>query len=424
LRQLQVAYDIDLVTFSRVHHQPDRAAREAARGALRSVAAFVAEPTPLPCEQSTLRRIGDHLRSLFSGRAYTYYQYHSRHFAAQLRAVLRKATPDLVHLDSVDLHRWLLELPRVPTACTHHDIESELLRLRARRVNGTVLRHYMLLQANRVEQLQRELCPQLALNVMMSEVDAQRLRALAPGVATTVVPNGSDTDYFQPNDAPAVAGRVLFVGPTYSHPNRDAVEFLLQEIWPVVHAADRSTSLRLVGSSAPLDRARYDAAPAVRSLGYLADIRPALSEACCCVVPIRVGGGTRLKLLDAWAMGKAVVSTSIGCEGLEVADGENILIRDSPRAFADAVLEVLHDAGLRSHLERNARRTAVDVYSWSVVGQRIRTAYDELLGRSTAPSEAVRPVVAASAPASTQGRRVFLEDGDDVGSVRLEKLGN
>src|SRR5207253_1658098 len=114
---------------------------------------------------------------------------------------------------------WLPELPPVPIACTHHDIDSELLRLRARHVDHIVPRRYMLLQAARVERLERELCARFALNVVMSEVDAEKLRALAPGAATVVVPNGTDTEYFQPNGAVSVPGRVAFVGPTYSHPN-------------------------------------------------------------------------------------------------------------------------------------------------------------------------------------------------------------
>jgi glycosyltransferase involved in cell wall biosynthesis len=96
-------------------------------------------------------------------------------------------------------------------------------------------------------------------------------------------------------------------------------------------------------------------------------------------VPIRIGGGTRVKILDAWALGKAVVSTSLGCEGLDAVDGENILIRDTPDAIAGGILEVLHDPRLRARLERNARRTATETYSWSVVGRLIRSAYDQLL---------------------------------------------
>jgi glycosyltransferase involved in cell wall biosynthesis len=399
LRQLQAAYDIDLVAFFRVNHQPDRAARDASRSALQSVAAWVAEPTAIPSEHSVPRKLWDHVRSVIRGRAYTYYLYDSPSFASRLRGVLRAQTPDLVHLDSMDLHRWLPELPPVPITCTHHNIESELLRRQARCLNRPVLRQYLQFQANRVERVERELCPRVALNVMMSDLDARTLLALAPGAATAVVPNGTDTDYYHPDGAESVAGRVAFVGPTYSYPNWDAVEFLLQEIWPRVRAADRSTSLRLIGRAAPADQARYDAEPGVTTLGYVPDIRPAVSEARCCVVPIRIGGGTRLKILDAWAMGKAVVSTSIGCEGLDAVDGENILVRDAPGAFADAVLQVLSDARLRSRLEQNARRTAVETYGWDVVGQRIRSAYAEVLSRS-----ALRPAHPARAPrGSTSG---------------------
>jgi glycosyltransferase involved in cell wall biosynthesis len=384
LKQLHEAYDIDLVTFFRKNHQRHRPARAAARAALEQVADSVAEPTPIPSEHSALRKIWNHLRSVVSGRAYTYYEYDSSAFGQRLRAVLRARTPDLVHLDSLDLHRWIPQLPPVPIACTHHDVDSELLRRRAGQLNGTARRQYLLLQATRAERVERELCPQLALNVMMSDIDARKLRAHAPGAVTVVVPNGTDTDYFQPNGNQSVAGRVAFVGPTYSHPNRDAVEFLLREIWPRIRAAAGSASLQLIGHSSPADRARYDAEPGVTTLGQVPDIRPALAEARCCVVPIRAGGGTRLKILDAWAMGKAVVSTSIGCEGLDAVDGENILIRDTPEALADGVIRVLADARLRALLERNARRVAIERYSWNVAGARLRSAYDELLARSTA----------------------------------------
>ncbi len=382
LKQLRLAFDIDLVAFSRAHHQPDPAARAAARSALLAAASFVAEPTPIPNDQSALRKLWDHLRSLVTGRAYTYYEYQSRTFADRLRTTLRTRAPDIVHLDSLDLHRWLPDLPRVPIACTHHDIEPDLLRRRAHRVDHPLVRRYLLLQANHAERVARVVCPQIALNVMMSSIDAQRLQALAPGAATAVVPNGTDTEYFQPNGVKSVDGRVVFVGPTFSFPNRDAVGFLLQDIWPIVRTASCSASLQLIGRNPPADRARFDAEPGVSALGEVPDIRPALAEARCCAVPIRVGGGTRLKILDAWAMGKAIVSTSIGCEGLDAVDGQNILIRDAPDAFADAVLQVLSDGRLRARLERNARDTAVTTYSWSVVGRSIRSAYEELVGGS------------------------------------------
>jgi glycosyltransferase involved in cell wall biosynthesis len=377
LKQLHEAFDVDLVAFYRLNHQADAKARDSARDSLTQVTDFVAEPTPIANEHSVPRQVWDHLRSFSSGRVYTYYEYESRDFAQRLQAVLRARSPDLVHLDSLDLHRWLTELPPVPVVCTHHDIDADLLRLRAGRLRQPLARSYLKLQAARSERLVRELCPTFALNVMMSELDAGRLRALAPGATTFVVPNGTDTEYFHPNGIRPVAGRVVFVGPTYSFPNRDAVEFLLADIWPRTRAAHRAASLQLVGRNAPADAARY-AAEAGVTLGYVPDVRHALGEASCCVVPIRVGGGTRLKILDAWAMGKAVVSTSIGCEGLDAVDGENILIRDTPDAIAQGIAEVLGDSLLRTRLEQNARQTALETYSWRVVGARMRGAYHEL----------------------------------------------
>ncbi len=381
VRQLQLDYDVDLVPFCRLNHQPDSAARDAAWRALQTVASSVAEPTPIPNEHSTVRKIWDHLRAVVRGRAYTYYEYESRAFADRLHAALRRHRPDLVHFDSHDLYRWLPDLPPAPIACTHHNLESELLRLYTIGLRPAPLRWYVRWQAERIEDLERRLCPQFALNVMVSEVDAQRLRTIAPGATTVVVPNGTDTDYFQPTRAASVPGRVVFVGPTYSHPNRDAVEFLLQDIWPRIRNVDASATLHLIGRGAQADQARYAAEPGVMPLGHVRDIRPVVADADCCVVPIRIGGGTRLKILDAWAMGKAVVSTSIGCEGLQAIDGENILVRDTPEGLAGAVVDVLRDATLRARLERNARRTAVESYSWSVVGQGLRAAYDRLLGR-------------------------------------------
>jgi len=271
-------------------------------------------------------------------------------------------------------------LPPVPIACTHHDIECELLRRRAQHVDRPLLQRYLLFQADRVERVAREMCPHLALNVMMSEVDAQRLRAVAPRAADAGCAERHGHGVLQTNGTAAVAGRVVFVGPTHSHPNRDAVEFLLQEIWPRVRAADRSTSLRLVGGNQATDSRALRSHAWRHRLGYVPDLGRR-SRSSLLRRAIRIGRGTRLKILDAWAMGKAVVSTLDRVRGLEAVDGENILIRDAPDAIADAVLQVLRDDTLRSHLERNGRCVATERYSWSIVGQGMRSAYDRLLNQ-------------------------------------------
>jgi glycosyltransferase involved in cell wall biosynthesis len=380
LKQLHEEFDVTLLPFFRRNHQPDPEARRAARAALEAFASRVGTPVPILSEHTIARRLWDHFRSVVTRRPYTYYEHSNRDYRRQLRSALAEGPPALVHLDNIDLHAWLPELPSAPHVCTHHNIESDLLRRRAAHTRSLILRRYILHQAALVERVQRQAAPWFRLNIMMSDLDAERLRRLAPQARTIVVPNGVDTAFFVPDASrPAVAGRVVFLGPTYVFPNRDGMEYLLEDIWPHIRSAVPSATLRLIGKTASPDRLRYEQAPGIACLGFVPDIRPHMAEARCCVVPLRVGGGTRLKILDAWAMGKAVVSTSLGCEGLEAVDGENILIRDDPREFAQSVVSVLSDAALRRKLELGARKTAEQRYSWDKIGERLRTAYRDII---------------------------------------------
>lgn len=380
LRQLQQEFDVVVLPYYRRNHQPNAEALRAARAALEGFVTRVGVPAPIRAEHVLSRRVWDHARSLLTGRAYTYYEYASREYGEQLRRSLADAPPALIHLDSLVLHRWVPDLPAVPQVCTHHNIESDVLRLRATRTKSRILGRYIRHQAVRVEATERQIAAGFRANIMMSEQDAARLQRLAPRARTVVVPNGVDTTFFVPDPSrPPISGRIAFLGPTYLFPNRDAMEYLLAEIWPHIRAAVPSATLRIIGKSPAADRARFDAVAGVASLGLVPDIRPHLAEAACCVVPLRVGGGTRLKILDSWAMGKAVVSTSLGCEGLAAVDGENILVRDDPRAFGEAVVSVLTDARLRERLERNARQTVEQRYSWDMIGERLRAAYHEII---------------------------------------------
>lgn len=379
VKQLSKEFEVWLFPFFRKNHQRDRANREHSQNHLRLLLHQVAEAAPIPAEHSRIRRLSDHVRSVVRRRPYTYYEYRSERYTKQIKDTLKHVTPDLVHLDSLDLHGLLPNLPGVPIACTHHSIESELLRLRAYQIPGPALRKYILHQAALVEKVERRLTPRIDLNVMMSDLDASRLRELAPKAPTTVAPNGVDTRRFRPAAASTVeAGKVVFLGPTYMFPNRDAISYMLNTIWPIVTARQASASLELIGKISVAERRRLEHLNSVVSLGFVEDIRPHIAQAACCVAPLRVGGGTRLKILDYWALGKAVVSTSVGCEGLHATDGENILIRDDPKEFACAVLEILSNDGLRTKLEVNARKTAEGLYSWDTIGAQLRLDYSTL----------------------------------------------
>ncbi|HMH26009.1 MAG TPA: glycosyltransferase, partial [Gemmatimonadaceae bacterium] len=302
LEELQREFDITLVAFSRRVHQADPAAVASAATELRRKLSSVMDPVAITSDYSLLRKLRSHLRSVVSGEPFTYYEYDDTRFGQELQQALGRDRPHMVHLDSMDLYRWLPSLPMLPTVCTHHSVESDLLRLDAEHRRNPIVRGWVNHQANLMERVERRLAPQFDLNVMTSELDAERLRTMAVDARTAVIPNGVDTDFFGPC-APedVVPGRVAFLGPTYMFPNRDAVNFFLAEAWPFVRQRCPDSTFHLIGKNSAEEKARFESHPGVTSNGHVADIRPHFSQAAVSIVPIRVGGGTRLKILDAWA---------------------------------------------------------------------------------------------------------------------------
>jgi glycosyltransferase involved in cell wall biosynthesis len=379
MRELRRSFSVALLAFARRQHQPGVLQRVSAHEALRQEVSLVLPPEPIAAEWSTARRLWNHGRSVMFGRPYTYYDYSSDRFAANLAAALSDSPPDLVHLDSLDLYRWCAVLPDVPITCTHHSIESELLRRRAEYLSAPAA-WYVRHQARLVEKVERRLCPGFALNLMMSDREAEALRLLAPTARTLVVPNAVDAEHLHPRPAACrVPSRLVFVGPMYVFANRDAVAYFLSTTWPLVREIVPDASLRVVGSCPPDARKQLEEANGVVCVGRVDDLRVELAQAACAIVPLRLGGGTRLKILDAWAMATPVVATSIGCEGLAVEDGSNILIANEPGRFARAVGSVLRDPGLARRLGESARRTVEQLYDWRKIGVTLRAAYHELV---------------------------------------------
>jgi polysaccharide biosynthesis protein PslH len=375
LRLLARAFDITALCFFRRNERPlprDVAESVTALSELARIEAFA-----IAQEHSRPRLLLDHLRSLATQQPYTRYAYASAAFERRLRELLRTERFDLVHVDSLDLSGYLPILAGLPIACTHHNVESMLLERRGQSEKGAAARWYIRQQAKWTENEERAWCPRVNLNLAVSNEDAATLRHIAPRARAIVVPNGVDTTLFEP-DSSAESG-VVFVGGHGWLPNREAMGFFAEKITPLIRARGVTPSVTWVGRAPEAVREAYARDYGFRLTGYVEDIRPFVNGAACFVVPLLTGGGTRLKILDAWAMGKAVVSTSVGCEGLAARDGENILIRDDPAAFADAVVAVLQDEDLRRRLGAGARVTATTVYDWEVIGRSLEREYLALL---------------------------------------------
>ena len=191
-----------------------------------------------------------------------------------------------------------------------------------------------------------------------------------------MIDNGVDCGYFQFHPRTGQCRGLVFTGGLDWYPNRDAMRYFCREIWPLLQPRPDGLALGIIGGGRDpvLERiAAHD--PAIRLQGFVADLRPALREAAVFVCPMRDGGGTKLKILDAMAQGVPVISTSLGCEGLEAVPGEHLLVADAPREFAGAVARLHGNPGEQNRLARNALELVRSRYSYDVLGRRM----DEVL---------------------------------------------
>jgi glycosyltransferase involved in cell wall biosynthesis len=379
LRQLSQEFDIIALCFDRrdaalagmpIGDRADAIAEYA------SCAAYPIEGTYFPP-----RFLWDHIRSVASGRPYVHYVHDSTAYETALRKIVAAGRIDLVHLDSLDLLRFVPLVRHLPISCNHHNAESVLLERRAAREGG-VRGAYIRYQAGLLARREAELMPTFALNLATSDVDARLLHAIAPRARIEVISNGVDIEHFRPALHLTRAGSV-FVGGTTWYPNLDGLSWLTSDILPAMRTAGVNGGVTWVGRVTDAHRAAY-AQPEIQFTGYVDDIRPHVQSAACFIAPLRVGGGTRLKLLDAWAMGAPVVATRLACEGLQAVDGENILLADDPQAFVGAMARVMSDRALSARLGSAGRLTAERTYSWDVIGKRMRDLYLDLAGRRRA----------------------------------------
>lgn len=375
LRQLAKQYEVDALFFRRGTEPtqmplPDRLAH---LGALAEVEDF-----RIPAEWNVVRRWWDEARSVLTQRAEARWRFDVAAFRRRLLELTLERDPAVVHVDSIVLHAYLPLLEGRTVVLSHHRPESGYLRQRARLATG-VRRSYLERQAEWMEVVEREWLPRVSANTVSTEDDRAALLDRAPDARVDVIPTAVDTHHYSP--AAGTGHGLAFVGGTRHTASRDALEFFATEILPRLRRASGVQALEpisWVGGARPGDRERYREL-GIDITGYVEDIRPIVRPAACYVVPRRTGGGST-RILQAWAMGKAVVSTTVGCAGLAADDGKNILIRDDAASFARAVLDVLEDRDLRRRLGAAARETVEARYSWELAGERLLDLYEELEG--------------------------------------------
>jgi sugar transferase (PEP-CTERM/EpsH1 system associated) len=280
---------------------------------------------------------------------------------------------------------FLLAAPNIaraaapPTVLFAHNVEHVIWQ-RMREVERRGWRRLLLaLESRKMRRYEARACERVRLTIAVSDADRRLLAAAAPGARVRAVPTGVDVDYFAPDGVAEIPGRLVFTGSMDWYPNEDGIVHFIDTVLPRVRRAVPGATLTVVGRS-PSDRLRDAAAGAgVHVTGLVDDVRPHMAEASVYVVPLRIGGGTRLKIFEALSMAKAVVSTTVGAEGLPLAPGQHFLQADDPAGFAEAVTSLLQDSARRRAIGAAGRRLVEERYSWSKVVDEFENQCGEVL---------------------------------------------
>jgi glycosyltransferase involved in cell wall biosynthesis len=267
-----------------------------------------------------------------------------------------------------------LRLPSgVPLVLDEHNIEYELLARHGAGERSVARRWFNQLEHLKCFREETSSWKRFDGCLFTSDREAKVMVGVAPQTKVVVVGNGVDIEYFQPH--PIAVGevrlpdpKIVFTGRMDYRPNVDAAHHLVEDVLPLVRLDHPTAQVWVVGMNPPTELTRMAARTAgVTVTGAVDDVRPYLREAAVVVAPLRMGGGTRLKILEAMAMGQAVVSTHLGCEGLDVRPDQDLLVADSPAEQAAAIAQVLSDPELASALGRSGRARVVELYGWDAV---------------------------------------------------------
>ena len=338
-----------------------------------------------PYGREGLVKRSQQIRSLLSNRSFERLRVAAPGLQKAIDRILATSRFDIVNLEFSYLGH--LHLRRAPPGqkppcliVDSHEIAYDLARQFANAGGSLLRRLYAGVNWRKLRREELQAYRDADGVCLCSIADEQRLLNEIPSARTTVIPNAADVEYFQPRATdPKPDGRtVLYFGLLSTVPNEDAVIYFAEKIWPHVARAHPEAQLKIVGGRASPSVLAL-ASAGIELTGFVSDLRPHLASAAAVVVPLRLGGGTRLKIVEAMAMGKAIVSTALGAEGIEVVPGRDILLEDQPVAFAEAVGRLLADPALAARIGNAARQLAVERYSWSSAAKLLEEFYRRIL---------------------------------------------
>jgi len=308
------------------------------------------------------------LLNLVESRPYAIKKYES---AAMLREIVELERRNCFDFIVCDFLAPAANVPRnlaSPTILFQHNVEAMIWKRHYEIQTNLIKKAYLYNQWQKMRRFEKQMCRDFDCVIGVSAEDREQMKRDYGAQTVFDVPTGVDTDYFQPRGVQPSAHSMVFTGSMDWLPNEDAIKYFMQEIMPLIKKKVPDAALTVVGRNPPpalVELSKED--PSLIITGRVEDVRPYIEESAAYIVPLRIGGGTRLKIFEAMAMERAVVSTTVGAEGLPVSNGIELLVADEPAAFANAVITLLTNSSYAVQLGQRAASIVRQNHGWRQV---------------------------------------------------------
>ena len=318
------------------------------------------------------------LKSLVSPHSFQYHVHHGAAMQQALDDVIRERDVDLILVEFSQMACFSFPAD-IPVVIDQHNVEYDLIRRMAARSHWSLRKVYNTIEAVKYRREEMRALAAATGVLATSERDARLMRDSVPSLRPRVVVNGVDTAFFQNPGRTPRPNTLVFVGATHYFPNEDGIHFYMRDIHPKVQAAVPDITVTFVGGRPP-GAVRDYASEQVVVTGFVDDVRPYMHAASVFIVPLRMGGGTRFKVVEALAAEVPVVSTRLGSEGIPVENGREVMLADRPDAFADAVVRILREPELAASLRTAGRELVRQRFDWQVIGGQLEEELRRIAG--------------------------------------------
>lgn len=324
------------------------------------------------------------IRALLGGRAYNMEWLKSEDARLQILNLLSIEAFDVVHVDTVSLCVYAELFKGLPVVLNHHNFESAMLDSRSRTEKNPIKSLYYKFEAARLLNSEIHYCQRSQLNLTCSEDDAEAMRTAIGGGRFISVPNGVDISYFYPSESVKVSQKsIVIVGGLSWYPNREAVEYFMREIWPVIKSRIPGVRVDIIGRGPTTEMLKLAATDeSFHVHGFVDDVREYLWRAQFYLCPIRTGGGTKLKILDALASGCCIIADPFACKGIDVVDGEDVVFAESPLDYVDAIQALLDRPENELRMREAGPQLIRDRYSYTSIGKQYSDELEALVVQS------------------------------------------